>query len=208
MCLENVHTYFRKNPSYAVSWKLQENQGPQSREDRFDGTKLNYLGQPQKFKFFSRSAFDKVLLLIRTGATLESLSEDEFMSALDLTTKVCSNNAFVRNYVSPYAGPQCYVQRRNDFIMGLEPRPEAAVSSVPRVEWIDDAVEITIEWISCDVCEKWRRVDARTYLLYHNDTWFRESARSRREQLLEDFRALATQTIACLLYTSPSPRDS
>ena len=106
VCLGNVHKYFTFNPSYAVSWKFQEYQGPQSREDRFDATKFNYLGQPQKFKFFSRSAFDKVLLLIRTGATLESLSEDEFMSALDLTTKVCSNNAFVRNYVSPYAGTQ------------------------------------------------------------------------------------------------------
>ena len=86
-----------KNQAYHVSWKLKASQGPQSREDRFDAAKINYLGQPQKFKFFSRAVFDKVLPLIRSGASVDDLAEDEFMSALDLTTKVCSNNGFERN---------------------------------------------------------------------------------------------------------------
>ena len=168
---------------------------------------MNYLGQPQKFQFYSRRAFDRALSRLRTGATLEDATEEEFMEALTLTTKVCSNVGMIRNYAITYTGPQSFVQRGHASMMDFEPELLSKETVEPEAGAVEGCTDGKLEWIQCDDCDRWRRVDRRTYTMYHSNTWFRESSVRRRSQLLRDFPALPAQVHAWLLY-SHRPGDA
>ena len=140
---------------------------------------------------FSSSPYPRFV----ADATPDDASEEEFMRGLSLTSQICKDTGLVRNYADEYAGPQSFVQRDNGPLMRLQPGPRLAsvrtLGDVPHA----NTENIELQWIQCDsdACKKWRRVDHKTYSLYHGDTWFREAKLTRRTALLEDFPALPTQ---------------
>ena len=52
-----ANEYYRMHPDYRCNSNLEPHRGPQSREDRQDSQKMNYTGQPRKFKFYSGFIF-------------------------------------------------------------------------------------------------------------------------------------------------------
>ena len=52
-CLQKINDYFRKNPDTRKRWDLKDSVGPQSAADRLDEERMDYLGAPKKFKFYS-----------------------------------------------------------------------------------------------------------------------------------------------------------
>ena len=135
------------------------------------------------------------------------------MDALRLTSSKCSDNGLVRNYADEYAGPQSFVQRENLRLMQLTPGPRLAPTRNSDDTRDEKHEDDDLEWIQCDLCSKWRRVDHKTYSLYHGDTWFRESQLARRTALLEEFPALPSQLSLWMSarfddVTSPYARDS
>ena len=136
-CLWNIHRYFAMNPALIHSWQLQRNKGPQSAADRHDLERLNYLGHPRRFMYYSGSFFTEELETVRAGATLEDVTEPEFMEALKRTSARAANYGVVRNYLAAHSGPQCFTQRFDEALMGLEPTAPYTAATRPKdFEWL------------------------------------------------------------------------
>ena len=72
--LRSIDRYYKMNPAYTTQWALQERRGPQSSAERHERQKVNYLGTPRRYKFFSRMIFDRELTALREGATLDDVT--------------------------------------------------------------------------------------------------------------------------------------
>ena len=96
--LWNIHRYFAVNPAVVHGWRLQPYRGPQTADDRHDATKVDYLGEPRRFMYYSALLFREELEALRPGATLADVSEPDFMEVLKRTSARAANNGMVRNY--------------------------------------------------------------------------------------------------------------
>ena len=159
-------------------WKLARSRGPQGLSERGDLEKLNYLGKPKRFKYFSGRLFQQEVQAFRSGATIANLTEAEFMRCLQATSTRAANHSVVRNYLVAFSGPQCYSQRDDAALLGLEPTVSGVRAPYKTKEFA---------WLQCNVCSKWRRVDRPTAFLYDSRTWKSADVSLRRREFLEAF---------------------
>ena len=131
-------------PAYVHNWELQRDKGPQSVADRHNVERLNYLGHPRRFIYYSGIFFAPELQTVRMGATIEDVTEGEFMEALKRTSARAANHAVVRNYLVAHSGPQCFIKRFDQALMALEPRAPHTAAVRPKA----------FEWIECSRCKK------------------------------------------------------
>ena len=107
----------------------------------------------------------------------ETATERQFEEGLRRTSFRISSAWSKRTITSEFQGPQQYAQRfsiqRVHFSLDD--------TFVPR-QGLDD--KTCINWLLCDSCQKWRRVDVQTMKTYSNDT-FHGGARERRCNDLE-----------------------
>ena len=117
------------------------------------------------FKFFDARVFQEELRGITPEATPISGSEKTFMLALQYTNNRMMNWVACRSLPidERYAGPQYFGHRlhkdRLDFIPSSFSSTDAPTVR-PR--------SISPGWLFCDVCEKWRRVDADSLKVWDN----------------------------------------
>ena len=174
--LHSIDRYFKMNESQQTAWGLLPRRGPQSSAERHDPTKLNYLGAPRRYQYFSRLIFDRELQAIRDAASLDDVTEEEFQMALHRTAAVAVNHQVTRSYGTPFAGPQSLFQRHDAALMQMEPGPRAGGHAGSTPEFL---------WLQCDACDRQRRVDQATFDLFHNATWNADAKARRRQDLLE-----------------------
>ena len=117
------------------------------------------------FKLFDARVFEESFRGITPEATPSSCSEKTFMLALHYTKNRMTNCMACRSLPMDerYAGPQYFGHRlhkdRVDFIP-----PSFSCTNAPTVR----PRSISPGWLCCDVCEKWRRVDADSLKVWDN----------------------------------------
>ena len=53
--LQSIDRYFKNHDAHHLAWKLKPRRGPQSCAERWDMEKVTYLGEPHRYKFYSRA---------------------------------------------------------------------------------------------------------------------------------------------------------
>ena len=119
--MHGIDRYFAKNPAVRHAWQLEPWSGPQSASDRRVDARYSYLGTPKRFMWFSNIIFRQELAALAPGGHLLSVNESVFMEALARTTARAANHSVVRNYLTPFSGPQCFCQRHDAALFHLEP---------------------------------------------------------------------------------------
>ena len=149
------------------SWQLDSHRGPQSIEDRNDLERLNYLGTPKRYMWYSATIFKQELTAWRLAVgqpdiVVTDFSEADFVELLQRTSARGANHAIVRNYVTKFSGPQSWVQRSDAVIMSVDARVKGRSMSYQPKEF---------ELLWCNECKRWRRVDLDTGRLFSNWHW-------------------------------------
>ena len=154
------------HPRQIQQWRLDRNRGPTSAAERFD-EKVNYLGSPKKYKYFSKTVFAQELNAIQNGLHPLNATEIQFMDALEHTSIRMRHWSLVRRAGSSYEyrGPQSWIQRGDPILMDFEPqdREIARYQSKPS--------DVCVEFLQCNCCKQWRRVDLSTYNIYCNKSF-------------------------------------
>ena len=179
--MKNIDRYFAKNLAVRASWQLLRGRGPQNLEDRRNAGKLDYLGSPRRFKFFSAWIFRHKLKAFRPAAELASISKSELMTVLQATSTRAANRAVVRNYAVPFSGSQCYCQRASSSLFQQEPRAMGVGLPLRAGDFV---------WLQCSDCRKWRRVDLPAGRLFDAQVWRQKSQAERRRSLLSTWPSL------------------
>ena len=195
--LWNIHRYFAMHPAYVHNWELQRDKGPQSVADRHNVERLNYLGHPRRFIYYSGHFFSHRSCRQFAGATIEDVTEGEFMEALKRTSARAANHAVVRNYLVAHSGPQCFIQRFDQALMALEPRAPHTAAVRPKA----------FEWIECSRCKKTATGGCGDMeRLFANRTWLRETDALERRRLHSDYPRLSGLLTEWFLHGVPTDR--
>ena len=164
-CLHGVHNYWQRQRSQCLARKIEIGMGPQSLMDRHGPLEAYVGGDLLVFKFFDARFFQEELRGISSVATPSSCDEKSFMLALQYTNNRMMNWVACRSLPMEerYAGPQYFGHRlhkkRVEFIPASFSRTDAPTLR-PR--------STAPGWLCCDVCEKWRRVDADSLKVWDN----------------------------------------
>jgi len=182
--LQSTHDFIRKHAAYRGHHCLRENRGPSSAADRYSDV-AHYVGTPSLFKAYDFSMFLEELSVLEAGATPETASELAFHRALQATDERmrCSNwfRGIAQEFL--YRGPQCFFQRDDLAKLHFD-------FSTARAEYLKDRAPATgtrngaFLVLQCAQCEKWRRVDTKTFALHRPEVWNRRQRTGRRRDLL------------------------
>ena len=164
-CLQGVHKHWQRQRSQRLARGIVAGMGPKTLDDRHGPLEAYVGGDVLVFKFFDARVFQEELRGIIPEATPSSCSEKTFMLALQYTNNRMMNWVACRSLPidERYAGPQSFGHRLNkdrvDFI------PSSFLSTnAPTVR----PRSMSPGWLCCDVCEKWRRVDADSLRVWDN----------------------------------------
>jgi hypothetical protein len=168
-CLQGVHQFWQRQRSQRITRGIKAGMGPKLLLDRH-GPLEDYIGgELSVFKFFDARVFQEELRGIEPAATPSSSSERVFMLALQYTNNRMMNWVACRSLPihERYAGPQYFghrlLKKRLDFIPSTF-SSTGAPTVRPR--------STSPGWLCCDVCEKWRRVDADSLRVWDNRFFF------------------------------------
>ena len=199
-CLQAVNLYFQKNDVQRHAWGLTPHAGPQSVADRADLAKMDYVGDPRRFRFYAVTVFRRKLESLVAGSTelvngrlhlTDRATEQQFMVALDLTSRAMQDMHVVRSSgaVCHYRGPQCFTHRHDVERLGFEPLPVACPPGLAgRVTPpARRRMDFVMPMVQCDepLCRKWRRIDGATRDLFHGEGWGSDRIHDARRELLE-----------------------
>ena len=199
-CLQAVNLYFQKHDVQRHAWGLSPHAGPQSVADRADLAKMDYVGDPRRFRFYAMTVFRGKLESLVAGSTelvngrlhlTGRATERQFMVALDLTSRAMQDMHVVRSSgaVCHYRGPQCFTHRHDVERLGFEPLPVASPPGLAgRVTPpARRRMDLVMPMVQCDEpsCRKWRRIDGATRDLFHGEGWGSDRIHDARRELLE-----------------------
>lgn len=179
-CLLEVHKYWQQHRTQRIERKLVAGSGPQSCSDRGGPSEAYIGGDLAIFKFFDNRIFQEELRGINAVLTPSACSEREFMLALQYTNNRMMNWVACRHLPieERYAGPQYFGHRLDKDRLQFVPL-SFQVASKPIVRTRASAPG----WLCCDLCEKWRRVDADSLQIWDNRSYF-ENQIEKASQLL------------------------
>ena len=184
--LNQVNLYYSHHVDVRARLSLEKFRGPQSIDDRAT-ERENYLGNVKKFQFYDRKMMDRILgeaPFLSSLARVGELSERAFMDALQAVNEKMQRTPSFRGCCPTlcYRGPQSSAHRsdasRLKFVFdAFEP---------PRKPRLAPGLPEASRFLMCSVCEKFRRVDAETRLVFSNKEWMQGYLRKDEEQLLVD----------------------
>jgi len=105
-----------------------------------------------------RAVYEEELTKLQTGR--ESVSERDFMKALQCTTSRLSQMHGWKHHLAHFAGPQCYPHRADEGGRMRANMPERETGGVSKPQGADVFEGFEKGWMCCDKCKKWRFVRA------------------------------------------------
>ena len=184
--LINAKAYFRMHAAKRQEWQIEAFKGPQSIDDRHT-EREEYTGRyVSQFKFYSWSRFCYALRSLRPGATVDDTTEREFMMALERTSASMKNWTVTRNFTqaSQYKGPQSFSHKHD------EPRLKFDLDSPVTGNSRGVDADFPFQVLKCDICHKYRRVDASTYGVFENRGFLYEEVQGQALSMLREYPSM------------------
>ena len=171
VALKKTHEYYLMHPTYSHRDRLSCGCGPADATERFT-EKAHYVGTPVRFRYYDYREFLKQLATVEPGSTAETASEQSFDKAFEKTHYQLADTVGGQRLEPEmtYRGPQCFSQKSNVAKLTFDLRKaRAAAQPVKDLSTLIKSSRFRV--LQCEDCERWRRVDERTFAAYQPDSW-------------------------------------